>query len=214
MSEDEFYEEASDIVVELFRDYINTENQLITKEHELEEKLYSWDYIIVHLNEIIPKTQDNLHELNVLVSDKLLDIREYIESNEINGLKIVKEHKKNLSKLEKNVEHRKWALLKEGLDYDNSKLKKFVKVKKHELKELHSKIIGLMKIMKKSKLIKAINEDLTIKKEKENFIKKEEYYFIQIYKYLRAYERIFRHLWRKEKILAKKIKKTSKKIKD
>ena len=39
--------------------------------------------------------------------------------------------------------------------------------------------------------------------EKEQFEKVEEYYFLQIYRFLRAYERIFRNLWRKERRLAK-----------
>jgi len=61
-----------------------------------------------------------------------------------------------------------------------------------------------MEIMKRSKLIAAIDEDLTVKHKKTSYIKKEEYYFIHIYKFIRAYEKILRNLWFKEKHLIKK----------
>ena len=70
----------------------------------------------------------------------------------------------------------------------------------------------MMKLMKRSKLISAIEEDLIIPKDEVKYQKLEEYYFLQIYKFVRAYEHLFRHLWKKELILSRKVKKNSKRI--
>ena len=131
-----------------------------------------------------------------------------IESGRLHDLRIIKEEEQILRQLEGDIKHKDWRAVKKGIDLEKGVEKQVLRLEKRELKELHSKFIDLMKLMKKSKLISSIEEDLTAAKEKEEYDKLEEYYFLQIYKFARAYERIFRHLWKKELILAKKVRRT------
>ena len=111
-----------------------------------------------------------------------------------------------------DIEHRNWRAVRKGIDLETRDEEQIVKLEKRELRDLHSKFIDLMKLMKRSKLISAIEEDMNVQKEKEEYEKLEEYYFLQLYKFARAYERIFRHLWRKNLIISKKIRNDSKRI--
>lgn len=198
-------EESADIAISQLREFIDTELQLVNEEHDIRSKLLEWDYVIGHLSERIPEGMVHLHDFNKKVSDKLLEIREFVESGDLKHLHIEKEEEQILKQLREDVEHRDWRAVKKDIDLETEEVKRISRLEREELKELHSKFIDLMKLMKRSKLISAIEEDLTIPKEKEKYEKLEEYYFLQIYKFARAYERIFRHLWRKESILARKL---------
>jgi hypothetical protein len=213
MNKDYEMEELADAAVGELRNFIDEEKQLIRGEHDLISKLQSWDYIVAHLDERLPANMTNLHKLNEDVAKKLIEIRDLIESGTLSDLRILKEEEQILQQLPKDVEHRDWMAVRKNADSEAQEEEQAVRLEKRELKDLHSKFIELMKLMKRSKLISAIEEDLTIPKEKEEYEKLEEHYFIQLYKFARAYERIFRHLWRKELILYKKTKKYIKKIK-
>lgn len=205
-------EELADMAIEELRCFIDTESQSVEEEHDLHSKLLSWDYVILHLDERIPENMVHLRGLNDKISDKLTEIRDMIKSEELHELEIIKEEKQILTKLEKDVGHREWKAVRTDIDQETKEEKEVLRLKEEELKKLHSKFIDLMKIMKKSKLIKAIEEDLAVGKEKDQYKKLEEYYYVQIYKFIRAYEKIFRHLWDKELILARKIDGVSKGI--
>lgn len=207
MGEEYEMEELADLAIGELRAFLDTELQLVQKEHKLHPKLLSWDYVIGHLDERIPENMTHLHDLNRKIADKLIEIRNLIESGRLHDLRILKEEKQILSQLEENVKHREWKAVRKDIDLETREEKQVLKLEKLELKDLHSKFINLMKLMKRSNLISTIEEDLTINKEKEKYVKVEEYYFLQIYKFVRAYERIFRHLWKKELILSRKVKK-------
>lgn len=69
-----------------------------------------------------------------------------------------------------------------------------------------------MRLIKKyKKYLPELGADLTRHKTKEEHIHQVEYYFMIIYKSLRAYERIFRHLWEKERMEMRKLKKDAEK---
>ncbi len=180
-------EEVADEAINDLRAFIDTEQQFVKEEHDFEAKMQQWDLVIAHLDERIPPEEEHLHKLNTEVADKLVEIRNIIESEELADLKIVKEEKKLMSK-------HKWKVVKK-LE------KKALRLEKHELKKLHSEIIKLMKIIKKSESIAMDEEHLTRSKQKHEYKKIEEYYFLQIYKFLRAYERIFRNLWKLERTM-------------
>ncbi len=190
-------EEFADSAVKSLREFINTEMQLVKEEHDFSSKLQSWDYVMGHLDERIPANMKHLHKLIGKISEKLLETRNYAEAR-LQNLKITEENKRTLYNLEKDVEHRDWKAVKT----ESKKSKKIERLEIHELKKLHQKLIDLMKIIKRSELIEAISEKLTVSKDKKKYKKLAEYYFIEIYKFARAYERIFRHLWRKERILS------------
>ncbi len=198
MDEEYEMEEVADMAIEHLREFVDTEKQLVQEEHELLSKLQSWDYIIGHLDERIPANLAHLHELNRKIAEKLIEIRDLIESGRLHDLRILKEEEQILQQLHRDVEHRDWRAVRKEIDLERREEKNVIGLEKTELEDLHSKFTDLMKLMKRSELISAIEEDLTTPKEKEEYEKPEEYYFLQIYKFARAYERIFRHLWRKE----------------
>jgi|SRR3989338_6250401 len=204
--------ELADMAIRELREFIDTEKQLVQEEHELLSKLQSCDYIIGHLDERIPSSMTHLHELNRNIAEKLVEIRELIESGTLNELRVLKEEEQILQQLRGDIEHGNWRAVRKDIDLETRDEEQIVRLEKRELRDLHSKFIDLMKLMKRSKLISAIEEDLTVPKEKEEYEKLEEYYFLQLYKFARAYERIFRHLWRKNLILSKKIRNDSKRI--
>jgi hypothetical protein len=78
------------------------------------------------------------------------------------------------------------------------KRKNHVRVEKEHIKILHHKIATLLHHMNESELIKALGADTVAEKEKKTYLEKENYYFVEIYKFLRAYEHILRYLWKKE----------------
>ena len=202
MAEEYEMEELADMAIAELSSFISTESQFVEEEHELSSKLMSWDYVIGHLDERIPSEMDTLHEFNRKIAEKLLEIRELSESGRFRDLRILEEDREILQKLAVDVRHRNWKAVTADVASERQEEVKSLRLKKRELKELHSKFLELMKLMKTSRLIEAIEESLATAKEKEEFEKLEEYYFLQIYKFARAYERIFRDLWRKEKMLA------------
>ncbi len=204
MAEGYEFEEFADMAVEELRSFIDTEQQIVTEEHNLVDKLYSWDYIFQHLDERLPKNS-KLHKLTSEISVSLIEIRELVRTGELQGLRIYHEEKALLDVLEKDVEHKSWRAVKQDTEWEEDIEKQAVRLHKDELKALHSGFISLMRLMK-SKINPAL-KDLTVSNEKQKFKITEEYYFLQIYKFTRAYERIFRHLWRKEKTLLRKLKK-------
>jgi len=200
MEEEYEWEEFADEAVVDLTNFIRVEEQLVKEEHSLFTAVQFCGYIIAPLDERIPENMVHLHALNGTITDRLLGIQKLLESSSLRGLKIVEEEDHNLQKLKEDVEHRDYRAVIEDIKSKGQ----FERLSIDGLKELHSKLIRLMKPMKRSKFIKAIEEDLTKKKDKEKYKKLEEYYFLQIYKIIRAYERIFRHLWRKERKLARR----------
>jgi len=206
-------EEFADQAVEELREFIDAESKLIQAEHEFFSKLYSWEYIIAHLNERIPPKMLHLHRLSGKITEKLIEIRDIVESGSLQDLSIVKEEKHLISQLEEDIRHKDWRAVKRGSDQETVEEEQVLRLELRELKELHSKFAALMSLMNKNKLMVAIKEDAAEFKDKSEFLKLEEYYFMQIYKFVMAYESIFRHLVQKESMLAKKTKGISKKIK-
>lgn len=250
-------EEFADMAVEELRAFINTEEKFVEEEHALIDKLLSWDYIMLHLDESLPTNMVHLIHLNHEIAAKLIEIRKFIGKRRLKDLRIEKEEKHILAKLEKDVKHRDWkairrkAKLRIYIEYllllIGKKQKKVLRLEIRELKELHSKLKDLLGLTSTTMIMLAINEDImeaikrtdktitmdeikeiakrsgdklqvfdeavTIQKHKEEYERLEEYYFLQIHKFAIAYERIFRHLWEKEKILYEKAQRISKRMK-
>ena len=200
-------EEMADFAVHELREFIETESQFVQEEHDLHTKLLSWDYIIIHLTESIPQEMTHVHALNDAIAEKLMEIREVVESGRLQDLKIIQEEAQTLGSIETRARNKDWRAVKssiaEGIEEENAVLR----LEEQELKDLHDMFLELMKLMKRSSLVSAIDADLTINQEKEKYIKQEEYYFLALYKFVRAYESVLRNLWRKERALNGKIKK-------
>ena len=195
-------EEQADMAIAGLRDFIDTEQQLVQEAHDLHTKLLAWDPIVLHLDEIIPGDRAELNQLTSEMSDKLMEIRDLVESGKLQGLKIMREEEQVLERLQADVKHRNWRAVREEVGSEAEREKRFRRLEEEELKELHALFIDLMELMKRSQhLAIADHALLTEKREHEQV---EEYYFLQIYKFVKAYERIFRHLWEKERMLAGK----------
>lgn len=197
-------EEVADRAINNLREFIDTEKQFITKEHELHEKLYNMDAIYGHLMENMPQKYLYLHELNHKVWEEIQSIELFIQEHKLEGVGFVKEDKENLKILEKNIEARNWQAAIVEIDKKTKKVKKVTRVEQETIKELHGKIVKVMIWLKGQNLKKALEHDVADKKLKKEYKKKEEYYFAEIYKFLRAYERILRHIWKKENMLSRK----------
>ncbi len=207
-------EELADEAIDDLRAFIHTEQQFIQEEHELHAKLLQWDYVIVHLAERIPRELEHLHNFNDQISAKLIEIRDLIESGALSDLRIEKEEEQVLQSLGQEIAHREWRAVKSESIAGFEDQKRVLRLQQDELRLLHSKFIDLMKLMKRSRLIAAVESDLTEQKQKEDYKKVEEYYLVQIYNFVRAYERIFRHLLKKEMMIARKTKRTVKKMRE
>lgn len=213
MSEEYFMEEVADMAIPHISSFIDIESQLVNEEHNLHFKIDSAGHILAHLDERIPELATNLHDLNRRILIDLEELRDLIESENMRDLRIVGEESKIKDKLENDVKHKDWKAVRTLVDKETKEEKEALRLEERELKDLHYRFISLMKLMKRSKLVKAVEDYLTVLKDKDEFVKLEEYYFLQIYRFLRFYEKVFRDLWEKELILAKKLKKDYKKIK-
>ena len=73
MSEDEYFMEAdADMMVGELRAFIDAENRLVQEEHELNNKLQSWDAIFMHLDERLPLDATYIHDLNGKITDNAI----------------------------------------------------------------------------------------------------------------------------------------------
>jgi len=196
-------EELADHAIEVLRSSIETEKQIVTEEHELHEKLMSWEYIFNHLEKLCPEDSD-LYKLNGEILDKIVEIRDFIETETLQDLRIEKEEEDLLEKLEEDVRHRAWRAVKRDIRREKAEEKKAIRLHRDELRAIHIKFLELLILIRKK--VRPALKDLTTENKKEDFEKREEYYFLQIYKFISAYERIFRHLLKKERILLEKLK--------
>src|SRR3989344_8094152 len=120
MVEEYEMEESADAAIEELRMFIDTEKQLVEEEHELSAKLLSWDYIIGHLDERIPSNLKDLHSLNGKIAQKLLEMRELVESGSLEGLRILQGEERELEKTASDAQQRDWIALKIDIEANKS----------------------------------------------------------------------------------------------
>ena len=201
------WEWFADSAVDDFRLSLKLEERSLESEHSLQEKITAATYITMHLSEIIPDSAKELHNLNSAIEHRLGVILGLIEWGEEKKVFILKDERKTIKKLDDSVKHKEWravvALSAEGQDA----VEDFEELEEKFLRKLHRNFKQLLSLMKRQKLWKALEEDLSVDKEKEHYVGRlEEHYFLQLFKLISTYERIFRHLLEKEKILLEKLK--------
>lgn len=200
------WEELADMAIEETESFIDAEGGFVSQEHILLERLISWDHIFAHLDERIPEEASHLHELSGEVARRLVEIGKMVESCMLKDLEILAEEKEVLTRLQTDAKHKKWRAVKRDLRQEAADERKVIRLELRELKKLHSKFRGLKRVMDRHALIAAINADLTDPKQKEEYQRLEEYYFWKIYKFIRIYEDVFKHLLEKEMELFSKSK--------
>jgi len=157
--------------------------------------------VIGHLEEILPPEWKELNNLLIKITDVIYDLQEMVEAGDLQNMRFEKEEEKILGKFKDDLEHCDWKAVKDDIAAGSEVEEKALKLKEHELKELHEKFGEIVALMKKSETVLK-----GLERKSGDITKKEEYYFSKIYKFFKSYERIFRHLWRKERRLAGKLK--------
>lgn len=201
-----YFEDQADWTIECLEASIDTEKQLVTEEHEFMDKLLAWENMILHLDERWSEGTI-FYKINSEIAEKLSQLIKVMEEGQLKDLKLEKEETALRDKLSADVKHRDWKAIKHDIKQEHKSAKKGVRLNKHELKYLNSTFYKLTKLIKRRWLPTA--EKMKKYNNKEDFesAKLEEYYLIKIYKFLSAYEEIFRQLWEKEENIHKKLKK-------
>ena len=203
MAEKFEWEEIADMAVEDLRAFVNTEERFVEEEHDLIDKLFAWDSIICHIEERLPDDSE-LHTLNLGISEKLIEIRDLLEQGPLHSIRIRKEEQHLLAKLREDVNHRDWRAVKKDISGEEAEEEKIIRLEAAELKLLQKKFTELLALAEAE--LKHLKKHVLHEKQKEDFEKKEEYYYLQIFKFARAYEAIFRHLLEKEELLLRELK--------
>ena len=194
-------ENIADAAVDELREFVHTEQQFVHQEHKLMDCIQGMHNMLFHLIEIIPSEMTHLCDLHKEVSLKLVEIDKLVSSDTVLHLRFAKEETKLLAKLAADEKHRDWRAVKGEIQQEETVEHSLLRAEARELKELHRLFHELMQMMEKSNVLKVLDRDLTRPEQKEKFAKQEEYYFLQFYKFAKAYETIFRHLFEKERRL-------------
>jgi len=197
-------EEFADMAVQETREFLSVEDQLIQTEHQLIDALYSWDNILGHIDERVSEAE--LVVLSSQISEKIVELREFIGGENKVRVRLTKEEQATEQKLEEAIRHKNWRLVKALEEVEIKEQEQAERLTKDEIKTIHSMFVEIMKLIKTSAQVN-LSEDSTKPIAKEEWEKTEMHYFSEIYKFSRAYERIFRNLWGKERILLGEIKK-------
>jgi len=205
MSDEHEFEEFADMAIDELKEFVHTEQQFVHQEHKLIDCIQGMHNVLAHIDERISPEMTHLHKLYHEITAKFLEIEKFVESDTVLHLRFAKEETKLLSKLAADVKHRDWRAVKGEIQDEETVEHSLLRAEARELKELHKHFLELMRMMEKSNVLKVLDRDLTQPEQKEQFAKQEEYYFLQFYKFARAYEQIFRHLFEKERRLLAKL---------
>lgn len=186
-------EEFADEAVKDIHAFINTEKQTIQQTHSLYTKLLAWEGIFQHILFNFP---DDVQELNNDIEEILTELRDHLEQSEYTEIEIMKEEEQHLQHVQDHPQ-KEYRAIKRNEN-------QLLRLELHELKMLHN-YFSKLKHLIESRIPKAIKKDAQTPQQKADFEKAEEYYFVQIYKFVAAYENIFKQLLNKELILRKKL---------
>jgi len=203
MSEPLSDEEIVERTIIEFRNSIDVEKQVIKADHDLFSKLSSWIYVLDHLDQNLPDSMKHLHELNGKISDLVWGIMDFVQEKGLEDLKIEKEEEKVLEQLKDDVNHKDWRAVNRDIEVEKKLEEESIRLEEKELKELHSLFDNVMTLIKEG-FKDAIEEDAATPKQKHEYERQEEYYFMEMYKFAKTYEDIFRHLLEKEKRIREK----------
>ena len=204
MLDEEIFEEARRVSYININEFIDLQKQFIRGDHDLECKLRSIEAMLFKFMEELE--DENLFNLNDEVFEVIQELISMIESDRLKDIRFYNEELAILKHLNDDVESKDWRAVKHDTKYEIIGQKKVLRLEREELKEMHSKFMDILKLMKRSKLLKHLNDDFEDKTRAKKIIESYEFYFNQIYKLANFYERIFRHMWRKERIIYKKMK--------
>jgi len=195
------YEEVADMAVKEIRAFIDADKHIIQEEHELSSKLWAMDLIFEGIAERIPDQENILHDLNESFRETILALRKAIMKFNNSQVHIVKEEAALLEKIEDDIEHKEWKIVKVEIDESTELADEVVRLREKELKEVHSILNKFDSELTSRDVKKAVNGMEGHKKIEE--------YFSHVHAFIRSHEKIFKNLYKKEKILSNKLEDTS-----
>ncbi|HLG23915.1 MAG TPA: hypothetical protein VI564_03225 [Candidatus Nanoarchaeia archaeon] len=196
-------EEVADLAIKEIRKFVNLERQIVKNGHDLFSRMDSLHLIIGHLDERMPSNWTKLHDLSGQISVLIINIMNSIKYGSLKGIEITRE--KEYLELSRKVRHRNWVAVRNSLKSEIEREESTTRLEIKQLKTLHGKFISLMRLMKAYLGELMSSQDFASIIKKDRFVKLHHYYFTVLYKFARAYERIFRHLWRKERNVLGKL---------
>ncbi|MBU0979659.1 MAG: hypothetical protein KJ709_02545 [Nanoarchaeota archaeon] len=199
MDEEYEWEEFADMAIAESKAFLHTEKRLVKNHHKLIDRLQAWDHIFAHLDERLP-AESHLHELFGEIRVKLLEIDQLVTEGRLKELRLMKEEKRDIKMLRRDVKHRNWKAVKQDVQAETEEEREVKDLQMEELQELHERFRELTGLLEGSELKTAIDEDLGKPKEKHEFEDKVHYYLVQMHRFFAVYETVFRHLWEKEKL--------------
>lgn len=210
-------EEVADMILAELQEGIDIESNVIQEEHDFGVKIDMLSNVLVHLEErldaLVENNQGNPEELKRAndLHQVLAEIHELLGhlgiavSDTLADIHIKGENKRRLKKLKDDLAHKEWSLLIK----DTGLLtripffrNRFLRSNIEHLDLLHRKISESRKVIERkhdgTHLITTLHDNASYKKEKEAYERQEEYYFVQMYHFLKMYEDIFEKLLEKE----------------
>lgn len=192
-------EAMADSAVEDLRNFLSAEEQIVQQEHLLDDKLYAFDPLLLHLSGIIPDDRPDLDQLAHDVADELGVLRVFVEEELQAHLHIMQEEKATAAKIQQALAHKDWRAVKKLREEAKKEEKEEGRLTRNELKTIHKFYIDIMRMIKKANAVPV--EHVGVRTDKDRFSEEFTYYFTELYNYARAYELIFRKLWEKERML-------------
>ncbi|MFH1916663.1 MAG: hypothetical protein ABIJ21_05335 [Nanoarchaeota archaeon] len=177
-------EELPEEAIRDLRKFVDSVKQHVSDEHSFIDKIYSWDYIVEHAEaQVVEGSRDSIAITNLY--SVLLELRDYATRVESTDVAIDREEEHILGKLHRDVEHRNWHAVRKDFSEGEEIEKQAYRLEEDELKYYEE---GFLKILR-------------IIKEHGPFPAEIERHMGELANFARNYERIFRHLWRKERAL-------------
>jgi len=188
-------EESADGAILFLSECIKLEKRLVHEEHALEDVVMGLHNVMGHIEDLTPDGQPKLNSVTQKITQILWDLLELLNYGERAGLKLVKEQKSVITQLESDLQHRNWRAIEDDMP-DN-------RLEIAHLKQMHNHFKELMKAIRRSHIKKVVDDAIKNPKVKEEYEDQVHHYLVQIYRFARSYERIFRHLMKKERLLKK-----------
>lgn len=196
-------EETCNWAIDNLQKAISTEGNIEEEEHELYYKLQSLQQITGYLDIEIQKGTA-LRVLFEEIEYATWQIEEYIQEENLQEIKFVKDEREELKKLRKMFKNKEYQTVHHGVDEEYNTIEEHSKTKKEHLEELHKKFHTLTHHSKKKHILQALRKDNLEKDEKYKKIK---HFFHEIHKFSRRYQHVLWYLWSKEHHLLKVMKK-------
>jgi len=173
--------ELANAVIKESMEFIDVENQFIKQEHLFSDALFGWHNLIMELYESCSSEEER--DFILLLIEKISEITDLIESDRLKDMQFVKEEEAIAEKLEEDIKHRDWRAVRIDIALEKREEKKVVRLEERELKEIHSKLLEILVLVKQRKI-----KDPQL-----------EHYISQLESIFKTYEEILRNLIEKEK---------------